>query len=427
MAAPGRDGRAAMKVGAAGRPFDVPAGTPLGGYADRTGTATGTLDPLEVNCVVVQSGPDVLVLAVVDLVCVHADLAAAIGEAVAGRLPVPADEVWALATHTHSGPDVDCGTGDRSTPARWITAVAAAAADAAAAAFADRHEGTIAWQRGVVRDVGAVRSVADAHPAVPVDVLTVHRDGRLLGAMVVLPVHPTVLSADNLDVSGDLAAAVRRGLAEQLRGNGPPVWVVVATGCAGDISTRTTRRAQTPAELARLADLTAQQLVTIIAGPPTVTVAGEPPIRAGRITLSLPVRNVDDEPEPASVGHSVVADRIAHTLGQGLAVARERTLRFPDGQAALAVSAAAIGPLRILGLGAEPYLAVAELPARPAIVLGYANGYAGYLPDTAGFDRPTYESLSSPFRPDAAATAVRAAEQLLAGFRPDPTTRKADT
>jgi hypothetical protein len=108
-------------------------------------------------------------------------------------------------------------------------------------------------------------------------------------------------------------------------------------------------------------------------------------------------------------------------------VARERRSRFPDGQAALSVAAAAIGPLRLIGLGAEPYLAVADLPARPAVVLGYANGYAGYLPDAAGFDRPTYESLSSPFRPDAAATAVHAADDLFADAPVDPTTRKADT
>jgi len=51
------------------------------------------------------------------------------------------------------------------------------------------------------------------------------------------------------------------------------------------------------------------------------------------------------------------------------------------------------------GLGGEPFLDLA--PGGPATLLGYANGYAGYLPTRAAFDaaaerpeQPEYEGCS---------------------------------
>jgi hypothetical protein len=51
------------------------------------------------------------------------------------------------------------------------------------------------------------------------------------------------------------------------------------------------------------------------------------------------------------------------------------------------------------------------------VVLGYANGHAGYLPDAAAYATTDYEVLSSPLAQDAAATAVAALIDLI----PDPT------
>jgi hypothetical protein len=55
-----------------------------------------------------------------------------------------------------------------------------------------------------------------------------------------------------------------------------------------------------------------------------------------------------------------------------------------------------------------------------AVVLGYANGHVGYLPDEDAYSEAGYEVLSSPFGPAAAATTVAALIDLL----PDPTSRR---
>ena len=96
---------------------------------------------------------------------------------------------------------------------------------------------------------------------------------------------------------------------------------------------------------------------------------------------------------------------------------------MPASAIELSLSAARIGRLALLAIGAEPFHSfgsqLRDLCADPAIVLGYANGHVGYLPDAAAYESdPTgYEVLSSPLPPEAAATTVASLIELL----PPPT------
>jgi neutral ceramidase len=381
-----------MRIGAASSPLAVPLGTALGGYADRVTGATGTLDELQVWCVRLGG----LTLVVADVVCVRGDLADSVSAALGGG------PVWTAATHTHSGPDLNCGPGIRPTPPPWLEAIPAAAAEAASRVVT--VDATLAWHTGAVHGVGSVRARTGSAPSVPVDVLAARdTDGGLRGVVVVLPVHPTVLPASNTRVSADLTGAVRRAVQRRL---GPSAWVVVATGCAGDISTRMTRRAPTPEECDRLGELAAAQIVDVLATEPIHLERGDPPVQARTRTLRLPIRPAEEAPAAPSGD-----DRIAHTYRQGLAVARERMTRHPDGVAVLRVDTARLGAIRLAGISAEPYLAVRNLV--DGVVLGYANGYAGYLPDADAFETPSYEVLSSPFRPDAVGRATRAINEMF--------------
>ena len=173
----------------------------------------------------------------------------------------PAD-VWISATHTHAGPETGCAPGGAATPAPWLDRITELAVDAAARATAAATVATVEVRTTRVTCVGGLRSGPRPGRSVPVDVLTVHDGGRVTGAIVVLPVHPTVLDAENRLVSADLAGAVRTALAAELNG----AWVVVATGAAGDVSTRPFRREQTPAECARLGALVADAVVEALRG-----------------------------------------------------------------------------------------------------------------------------------------------------------------
>jgi hypothetical protein len=360
-----------MRVGHGAAPIPVPDGTPMGGYADRKGDSSGTADPLEAHVVTFADEERRFALVVLDLVCVNADLAAAVRDA------VPFDEVWVCATHTHSGPETGCVPGGAATPSPWVPVVTAAVVRAAECAPVP---GTVAAVSVDVDGVASVRSRPDGARPVPVDVVSCHDEaGRLRGVLVVLPVHPTVLPAGSTVVSADLTGAVRRALAVRLG-----VWVVVLTGAAGDISTRGVRRGADPAECARLGEVVADQVVAAVrhglpggvvrtSSADVLLAPGTPPVTRSTV-------------DPSS--------RQAETLRQAWRLRPHRTGPLPA-----TVVAARLGDVRLLGLPGEPFLGLRSRAAG-AVVVGYVGGYVGYLPTRAAFEaEQTYETVISPVAP----------------------------
>ncbi|MFI7130253.1 hypothetical protein ACIBQ1_31500 [Nonomuraea sp. NPDC050153] len=400
-----------MRVGHGTADLPVPDGTPMGGYIDRPGPSTGTADPLSVSAVTWSDGHRRFALAIADVICVNEDLARRAGQA-AGC------ELWLAASHTHAGPETGCVPGGGPTPEPWLGLVAEAVRTAVRRAVdAERPcEGTA--HRGELHGVGADRSRPGAPAVVPLDLIAV-RDGGLAGVLVVLPVHPTVLPAANRLVSADLVGAVRGSLGRRL---GEDVWVAVATGAAGDISTRHTRRGQDAAELLRLGELVADRCAELLAGP------GTPLWRAGstggriswatrRLTLEPATTTADEAAlvagyERAAASGDPVATRLARSRLEGL-----RARGGPPVPTGVDVNAARLGGLALAGLPGEPFLAVgervADRPGAPTVVLGYVNGYPGYLPTAAAYRRAEYEVLASQVALGSAELVAETARNLL--------------
>ncbi|MGH3094690.1 MAG: hypothetical protein ACRDMV_01655, partial [Streptosporangiales bacterium] len=249
------------------RQIAVPAGTPMGGYDDRVGGAAGVLDPLEVHAVVIGDGTTRFVWVVADLPCVNTDLAGDVRDAVVAAVPGARPQtVWLSATHTHAGPETGCTPGGSRTPEPWRGRLRQEAIGAVTDAVDAEVGVDLAMHHTTLRGVGGQRSGRRPWCTVPLAVLAGWRAGRPHGVVAVLPVHPTVLGADNRLVSADLAGACRRALAAAL-GAGAPDWTVVATGAAGDVSTRPHRREQTGAELARLGQAAARGVARALRTP----------------------------------------------------------------------------------------------------------------------------------------------------------------
>ena len=426
-----------MNVGHGVAALPVPAGVALGGYADRHGGASGVLDALQVHCVSISAPAGRFVLIVADILCVNEDLAAAVRHQVTdalGSTEGPLLDVWVCATHTHSGPEVSYVPGGGRTPTRWRHSIAGAAVEAAREAIASERPCSGRFHSGVLRDVGSPRGEEGTAAEVTVDVVScVDEAERLRGVLAIVPVHPTVLPAASTVVSGDLMAAIRQSLRRRLEPAGSP-WVVVAIGAAGDISTRRTRRAGTPAECQRLGDAASKQIAALIESPPlTIWATGDSSLASARDSLAMPARHRDlselealgrrleDEHARELRGGASAAARTLETALQGVAVAqadhaRRRTSRVP-----IALSAASLGRLALFGVGGEPFHSYSEdvrdRCAWPSAVLGCANGHMGYLPDEPAYATTGYEALSSPVGPGAAAATVASLIELL----PDPT------
>jgi hypothetical protein len=386
-----------VRIGHGVAPIPVPNGSPLGGYTDRRGGSSGVADQLEAHVMTVSDGATRLALVVLDVVCVNTDLAGTVRHALAEH---EIDEAWVSATHTHSGPDTGCAPRGATTPEPWLTVVTEAVRQAARLAVATEMSGSLVTTTVNVAGVGSVRSRPGAACHLPADVVTFRtRSGHIGGALVVLPVHPTVLPAASTVVSADLTGAVRRAVAATRK----VPWVVVATGAAGDISTRGVRRGASPGECARLGKIVADQVLTVVRTGPSrvddsdriataatdvVMAAGTPP--TGRSTVDA-------------------RSRQAETLRQALRLRRETTEPVPA-----TVRAARVGDLRLIGVPGEPFLDLRSRAAG-AVLLGYVGGYVGYLPTAAAFaGEPTYETVISPVAPGEPERLVDAGVALLA-------------
>ncbi|MEV6036325.1 hypothetical protein AB0L65_34575 [Nonomuraea sp. NPDC052116] len=412
-----------MRVGHGTAELPVPDGTPMGGYIDRPGPSTGLADPLSVSAMTWSDGGRRFALAIADVICVNEDLAARARQA-AGC------ELWLAASHTHAGPETGCVPGGGPTPEPWLGRLTEAVRTAVRRAIeAERPCEGMAY-RGELHGVGADRSRPGAPAVVPLDLIAV-RDGGLAGVLAVLPVHPTVLPAANRLVSADLVGAVRASLRRRL---GEDVWVAVATGAAGDISTRHTRRGQDAAELRRLGELVADRCAELLAGPGTPLWRPEPTgiswatrrLAPGPTGISWATRRLTLEPaattadeaallagyEQAAASGDPVATRLARSRLEGL---RARTA--PPVRTGVDVNVARLGGLSLAGLPGEPFLAVAERvadrPGEPTVVLGYVNGYPGYLPTAAAYRRAEYEVLASQVAPGSAELIAETARNLL--------------
>jgi hypothetical protein len=416
-----------LTIGHGEATLSVVLGEPLGGYIDRTEGVLGSIEPLEVHAISIGGASSRMVLLVVDLICVNVDLVARI-RAAAGDLGV--SRVWVSATHAHSTPEAGCYPGGAATPEALAERVVASSLVAIRSAIAAEEPGRVRAVRSIVSGVGGRRNVPPSEtPQVPVDVLLFESDApadeasRRRGMLVVSPVHPTVLPPDNRFTSADLTGGIRRALASEAE------WVVAATGAAGDISTRITRQARDTAEIDRIASRVADAVrATLRAGADDEHPEGDASlVDPLTVTLDLPTR----PPLPDSAGSAVDAPqdpfsaRRQAVLEQGIALAEESRTRLSTTQHSVTIEVGVIDGVRLVAVPAELYLGLAEqiragYPAHPTVVLGYTNGYLGYVPDR---EAPlSYETVVSPVAAGSGEAIVEAALGLLAEADADANT-----
>lgn len=405
-------------AGAARVPFPVPVGTPMAGYAARSGPSTGTLDELTIGALVLTSGADRLVLVAVDLAAVDRSLV----DEIAVAAGLDRSELVICASHTHSGPagvitrmhpgDVD--RLDVSLRAEFVRRcvqaieLAKERAEPVALLFGQMEaEGLAANRNGLDGPFDPRVSVLAARDAT----------GQITAMLVHFACHPTILSAANRLVSAEFPGAMRRALEEAFSTQGVPPVVLYANGAAGDISTRFTRAAQDEAEVERVGGG--------IAAAALDALAIAQPVGSGiefvSETVTLTPRSLDDLPRPheqQADGASVAERRKAETRAQGAMLLDRLAKSGPDAiQHTFELPAWRLGELGLVAVPGELFASlgrqIVDSGTGPALVLGYANGYVGYLVDDAAHEAGTYEALASPFARGAGETVVTAATSAL--------------
>ncbi|MHB9144442.1 MAG: neutral/alkaline non-lysosomal ceramidase N-terminal domain-containing protein [Symbiobacteriia bacterium] len=405
---------------------------PMGGYGARTGQAAGVHDPLTARALVLEDEGVRTGFVVADLLMLNHEQAEAARQGAASLTGIDPDHLVVATTHTHSGPSTLAnpllgGAFDAAYMAWVIPALAGAIYQAAR----ELEEVLPGWAAGEVAGVGSGRRTAPADPdPQPLTVLSFFRpDGSLRAALVNFQCHPTLMGADNLLISADLAGAGRDAAQALL---GPDVFVALANGACGDVSTRFTRRSQTFQEMRRLgAMLGAAAAGLALRAEPQRLAKGA--LRVGAVTVDLPMRQLP----PVEVAQAQLEQmqqawekaqanptispgdlRLARTAMEGAQVQAFLAATQGQGERRAELAGWRLGNAGLVTIPGEMFASLGERiragsGLAATLVVGYSGGHVGYIPDREGFQSGGYEALSSPLLPEAGDLLAEAAAGLL--------------
>lgn len=426
-----------------------PAPGPLAGYLARgDAVATGTHDRLTASLVLLDGGAGAAVCWVtLDALSIDADTAARIRAEVGRHAGLSPDAVLVCCSHTHSGPSAWPRPAYGTSP--WPPARDAAidrlvmdVGRGAARLPSTRRRVRALWASVPDGGVGGNRYDPAGPHERSVGALTLRDSSDAIVAVLFdYACHPTILNHDNLALSADFPGATRRvvraALIEATGVETPPV-VAFLQGAAGDVSTRFTRRGNGFDEVDRQGGMLAGAVLSaVLGGAPRDAV---PWVR--RTVVRLPTRPL---PTAAAVRRTLSAaksawrrigdadrsspeGRIARTRYEGaLALSALREADLPA-EVELPITAVALGDVAWLHLPVEPFTRWADgiragSPFPVTRVVGYTDGYLGYLADEQAHEQGRYEALSSFFGPDAGEPVVAAALDLLRSLPEVPTKR----
>lgn len=406
---------------------DITPGIPcrMGGYGARAASANAVHDPLKVYALALGTPERPLVVITCDLIGVDETMVEETRRNVAQQHPGAA--TWLGATHTHSGPDVARSLSFSSDPPDPAIKklVVRGAESAAREAIARMHPVWARHASGPISGVATNRDHPEQAADITLDLLCFYNTPEQAQPAAVFgsfPCHPTVMSADNLAISADLPGAFRRQLRALLGGD---TWIALATGAAGDISTRHTRQRQGFDELERLGALLAQQAWELFpAGQPLslaspdireAVVSFEPKAPFAPEELAANERRIQERMSAEQRVGNIAQARTLETMLQGIQAAPR--LAQPEQPRNITVSVALMGKLALVAVPGELYnrlgAVIKQTTNHFVLLLGYTNGYVGYIPSREAYAELDYEVLVSPFAPGSGERLAQTVQQLL--------------
>ena len=384
----------AFFVGASVVEMMLPPSLYMDGYMARTGTSTGSHDPLTAAALVLEWEDRRAALITLDVMGVSRSFTEAVRHDLAGLLRTSEDAILICASHSHAAPR---GLQD------WSPIGAAALDHALAASVHASIRQTVEQALSRLRPVRLRSAAGDAagiggdrnRPERPVDqrVSVLAFEGEQGDPEAILfhyACHPTVLSADNLDYSADFPGAARRRIRERY----PNAVCLFVNGAAGNISTRFHRHDQSFGEVERLGRLLGERVIELLneasEDAPVLNWMGE--------SLLLPLRLFPVEARQMEASGNARIDTV-RSQGATIEATLRGALQGRQSQQAQ-ICALRIGSWTLLTVPGEAFNDLArELRAvsPQVLVVGYTNDYLGYFPTQAAIDEATYEALSSAF------------------------------
>ena len=399
-----------MQVGTARIDITPPGAPELSGYAGRIQPSTGVLDPIQGRAIYLYRDENERLLWLhADVLCFENEFVDEVKSALQAAYGLKRDQVILSATHTHSAPTtmplINAGEPEPDFTAllgeRLIEVAAEAMADPGeAATVAGEADAPLAVDR---------RGKPSAHVDPRLGVVGWRREnGDWVAVVANYAMHNVLLSYDNRKISGDVAGAAARWLEENLPGAPVALWT---NGAAANLNppARAT-------ELEPVREMGQSLARTAARALEAARPLEQEPIRTATDVVSIPLDDLatsrrfaeqylaDLEGRNPKVKAIADFDDPTGYIKNRLADGVRRWEALVDQQAAtstlprslpMELQVAAIGPLRMVGFAAEVFSRIrgeiAEGAGRDVMIIGYANGYNGYLSTPEAIAEGGYE------------------------------------
>jgi len=419
---------------AAVMPVDVtpPIGTYLDGYGSRKEPANDIHDPLFATLLMLKAGSDGVALVTLDLVGITLSFTEKLKAALSPVLGISGEAILVSAIHTHAGPVGFMGRvpllGNFDDP--LLQEIFLRKIRGAAVWVKDHLQPVqVGIGRGEIHDIGRNRN--DPEHGLNDSELGVLRvddaNGQPLAVLMNYGCHPTVLGPDNLAISADYPGAARTALRKIYPGTA----FLFTNGASGDVSTRFTRRGQGFAEVERMGNILAGEVLKVMQ---VVTPLEEVAVSSHVATFDLALRHfpsVDEARKKIETLEAELKQKRAAGLPAGEIRKAVTKLEGAQGQLDMAqsygdtktvatvVQLLRIGPVALVTMPGEPFTHIVleikkHSPIHPTFVVSYGNDYRGYFPDAVSVAAGTYEALMSPYDETIGDKLIQTALTLLA-------------
>ena len=393
----------------------------LAGHLARKEPAKKTHDPLMAKALVIGCGLKWVALVATDLVRIQRPMVARLRARALRRFGLTPDRLFITSTHTHTGPytATDPRIPGSQPPPGYPAQLETSILNAIAMARKKAAPATLAFGRGRV-NIGCVNrrlpgpdGIAIMAPnfAGPKDedvpVLRVQRaDGSLLAALMVYACHPTTLSTDIAEISGDYPGAAQRTLEKQ----NPGAIALSMTGCCGDVRPAIVRngrfRGGSFSDVKRMADLLAAEATRSLKLARPVAPA---PLFSRLLTIRLPLLRSSIPKNARQLSTLCDEYRTKHPewseailKWKHLISARLRRKQALVTHLDVDVHCIRMADMSFLGISGEVFaslgLQMNRAYGKRFAAICLANGSVAYLPTAGALSEDGYERINFVFR-----------------------------
>lgn len=415
-------------------------GAPLAGNPRPINAAVGVHDPIAANIICLDDGETQVFLIGMDLLGVEVDTCQKICSGIEAATGVPAGNIMISATHTHSGPNAprlyysayeDAEIMKRETAevevylevlADKVVAAAASAAEQlteCTLSFGQGTDGRFSHNRRLRMKDGSICMIFEPYQledivclsnpksADTVSVLKITTlEGKILALYVHYATHPAIACGLDFLVSRDFPGWMTDALKEKY---GNDVVVLYANGAEGNMAVPSPEDGfhNTFEECERVGIQLAETVAAVADNAKPLT---NTKLKSAGTQIQVQYRSFTPEQvaEAKKVLETAPSEEQQHGAPPKLSALATLKYNALRGQLdTLPVQGITIGGLLLMAVTTETFRDLAiEMENRwdgPALLVGMANGYHGYIPTEAAFGEGGYEVLpneDSRYEPD---------------------------